>query len=738
MARNKSRQSKRTNATAQTTTPVMVEPSQSRSRSSLKESARKAVRASKSFVGKVATNIRKPLHEDPEKAKSILLGDASISSTSSTSTITTVLSLPAPEFGARFIVPRLEIVTDIVAQDYNIVHDIGSGPNDEDEFHAGTMHSVVQDPCDQLKQQVKQVSCADSALDIRSTICTARTDEEDCEPVKTSKMSKVRQWGKRVKAKFAKLSRNKSTLDPGVSPKAVAEVTLQDEDSETEEEDEEEDEDDEYAEYADDYPRCEFSKMDAIPDGKLQDIVRFHCESMGATEEVAVVHRTRGAWNFAAMVNLTQNDTLILQEYVVRIPGHGTLEHWTPEDAYMIEREVQLINHIRHNTTVPVPEIVGFDKTHDNVLGYPYILMLKLPGKNAGSIWFDQPYHPAKAGYAYRTADIPSTLTEKKRINFLRSLARQMTAIQALSFNKIGMLVASDVDALPTIGPQYHWKNDGSNTAVKRATVASTQMYALRSMTSKFYQNKDAPKDEALCKAYGNRLIFSIIFDQPVFWQPKPETFTIHHNDLDLQNILVDDDGNVTGIIDWDASYVAPRCIGSAAVPVFLRNDWYPRYAHDLRLAPHMAWNYEHYREIYAAAMFEAGNPDAHWTLSSALYQSAFAAITEGGDRYDLVKKLLNEIPNCRVDSHDFQLSLGLGWPAAQEMLKEQLPKIFEPKLPRPGLLAQLDNEITLSEWWLTFDMYLAEDKDASGDEEAESASDDNHEATSESAVNAN
>jgi hypothetical protein len=336
--------------------------------------------------------------------------------------------------------------------------------------------------------------------------------------------------------------------------------------------------------------------------------------------------------------------------------------------------------------------------------------MKKLPGKNASSIWFDQPYLPNKAGYAYRTADVPSTYTEKKRINFLRSLARHMTAIRALSFDKIGMPMIPKQDALPTIGPHYRWKNDGTDEAIQRATADSAQSYAITVINTKYPLDENAPKDTSTYKARGNRKIFDIVFSQPIFCPSEPETFTIHHNDLDFQNILVDDDGNVTGILDWDASYTAPRCIGAAAVPIFLRNDWFPRYVHDLRLTPHMAWYYQHYREVYAAAMVEAGNPDAHFTLNSAIYQSAFAAVTEFGERYSFVKKLVRQIPNCMVDAHDFQLALSLGWPAAQEWLTTQLPKIFGPKLPRSNLLAQLDADIIMKEWWLTFDTYLEED----------------------------
>jgi hypothetical protein len=71
-----------------------------------------------------------------------------------------------------------------------------------------------------------------------------------------------------------------------------------------------------------------------------------------------------------------------------------------------------------------------------------------------------------------------------------------------------------------------------------------------------------------------------------------------------------------------------------------------------------MAWNYHHYREAYAAAMVEAGNIiDAKYTMKSAMYQSAIAAITKGGDGNDLIDKLLRQIPNCLVNANDFKLA---------------------------------------------------------------------------------
>lgn len=124
--------------------------------------------------------------------------------------------------------------------------------------------------------------------------------------------------------------------------------------------------------------------------------------------------------------------------------------------------------------------------------------------------------------------------------------------------------------------------------------------------------------------------------------------------------------------------------------------------------------------------MVEAGNPDAKYTLKSGIYQSCFAAITEGGDRYDIVEKLLQAIPDCRVDAQEFQISFGMGWNSALHMLKVELAKILEPQFPPENFLAELDGKMAMKEWWSSYDKYLDEDEEYSDyEDEDEEESDD-------------
>ncbi|KAI0571292.1 APH domain-containing protein, partial [Pyrenophora tritici-repentis] len=445
-----------------------------------------------------------------------------------------------------------------------------------------------------------------------------------------------------------------------------------------------------------------------IPEAKYVELFRITKLMTDTIQDIRVVGRKHGFYNAATFVEVKDGENVT--EYVVRVPGHSTTDQWTENDAYVLEREAQLIEHIRKNTTAPVPHVIAYCSSHDNLLGFPYILMTKLPGQTADTMWDDGSQLSNQApefGFDpfYLAADVPSAVMEKKRLRFLRSLARIMLEIQTLSFPHIGM---------PIFNP------DGS------LEEATNQRISLVDRFQDDYLLCDDRESATLCMAA--EAIFHMIFNLPVFTEQN-ETFTIRHNDLDLQNILVEEEGNITGIIDWDNAIAAPRSIGTAAVPVFLRNDWFPDWANDLRTPQSMAWNHHYYRQIYAAALMEAGSENAKYTIKSALYQAVWCAITGSGSQTDLVEKVLREIPNFRgTNVNDFKLALGQGkWTAAENMLKKQLPKIFEPELPPEGLLAKLDFELDMqTTWWTSCDELIAlfEAKRRVADDSAEESDD--------------
>jgi hypothetical protein len=182
---------------------------------------------------------------------------------------------------------------------------------------------------------------------------------------------------------------------------------------------------------------------------------------------------------------------------------------------------------------------------------------------------------------------------------------------------------------------------------------------------------------------FGTSKFFDIVLSHPVFHSSPTDTFALRHSDLDLQNILIDEEGNVTGIIDWDGSLAMPRCVGHASVLAFLDRDFYPE---PLVNSPFLCWRAGYYREIYAAALTEAGNVDVEFTTKSHIYQAVFAALYEDGDMEDLMARLVKEI-DVQIDVWDLKFLLTKGCKATEEMLKKELWKVLKPQMPAEGLL---------------------------------------------------
>lgn len=161
----------------------------------------------------------------------------------------------------------------------------------------------------------------------------------------------------------------------------------------------------------------------------------------------------------------------------------------------------------------------------------------------------------------------------------------------------------------------------------------------------------------------------------------EPEQFILWHDDLDLQNIIVDHRGNVLGIVDWDGCMAVPACLGHTSLPTFLRRDWLED--HTMATWPYMTWSYNRYREIYTEAMKIAcgsDDRDAQYTQKSAIYQGVLAALHDAECCKEVLGKMLIELDNFRrVDLGNFCVRLGNGWEKAEKILAEKFEELLGP-----------------------------------------------------------
>ncbi|KAF1923703.1 uncharacterized protein M421DRAFT_74579 [Didymella exigua CBS 183.55] len=443
--------------------------------------------------------------------------------------------------------------------------------------------------------------------------------------------------------------------------------------------------------------RHQWDVIELITDGSLRQLLRDSINQKPnrnvSLDDCSIESRFRGGYNHIVMMAAVVNKRV--KRYVVRIPAIGTKARWREGDAHNMRCEVSLTKYLNIERVVPVPKIVAFNNTLETIIGAPYILMKQMRGRPAQMIWYDQP-----GNRTYETTSNVTPETEIKRLIFLRSLAFQMSKLEYLRFDKIGMPDFTDTlitDAKPNVTCAYRWKSpyemkpedlESDEQIFKYGPFDSSQEYMTAGIDTKWPSTHSPDFDEypdTENMIFGVRKLLNILYSHPLIATStiaplateEPETFTLSHPDLDFQNILCDDEGNVTGIIDWEGCTTTPRCAGYSAVPDFLRRCWVPE--HEASDMPHMDWQVDQYVQIYTDAMRDFTPRGAVYTRKSAMYNAIVRAVAEG-NAMDLCLKLFKQIPAmCGVNAQTFEGLIGKGCPEAEAFIKEKLEKLLAP-----------------------------------------------------------
>lgn len=294
-----------------------------------------------------------------------------------------------------------------------------------------------------------------------------------------------------------------------------------------------------------------------------------------ALNSICCIDAIRGGYNFVRILDVDAGP--YAGRYIVKVPSVGTAARWQESDAYMLRNDTRTIDYIAKHTTIPCPEIVCFDNTLTNVLNAPYVIMRANNGIPANKIWFDE---DEEGEDDFTNAMLVDEERMATRVNFLRSLAQQMSKLQVLEFNHAGTLNFDQDPENPTVRPTYHWHTTSRMmqlTVQDLSTPASIICIPQMAKCSTYFRgplNAIWPRELNARTHINNsrRQIMEYVlaflpFDESKRTGAKKETFILRHDDLDFQNILCDEKGIVTGIVDWDKVRVAPRCLGYASLP---------------------------------------------------------------------------------------------------------------------------------------------------------------------------
>jgi hypothetical protein len=440
-------------------------------------------------------------------------------------------------------------------------------------------------------------------------------------------------------------------------------------------------------------------RIRAIPDSLFIELI-LSIWSPNRTKPCRVVDRNQGSSNYCVTLRLNEN---AVNDFVVRVPFNGTRETWTEEDALELRNDVMSMRYVFQKTELLVPQVHEWDAGFDNILGAPFTIMDRMYGVSAyENLWYEDEMwvENAEGIYVVKNADKPSPELERRRQNFLKDLAEIMADLQNHEFSKMGALHMEDrYDAPPpTIG--HYFRHVDGKGMVKRGPYDSTAEY-IEARMKEFREVDFTDVDDEDERRYmlGNIRIASVMSDvlprsvdkhvTDEDYETAPETFVLAHPDLDLQNIFVDEDGSITGIIDWSGLRAVPRWAGWSSLPLFLRKDfeWDFNCRGETSAYPLMTWQLDPYRKAYDRYLQAALDPDStgsyndgKYTLKSGATCAALDALEFEAIRDENLHRLLKELPQLNgVVYKDFKERLGSeeGWPEAEAMLKEAFRSLF-------------------------------------------------------------
>ncbi|KAF7864102.1 hypothetical protein EAF04_007067 [Stromatinia cepivora] len=257
--------------------------------------------------------------------------------------------------------------------------------------------------------------------------------------------------------------------------------------------------------------------------------------------------------------------------------------------------EIATINFIHRTTDIPVPRILAFDDSSENDLGYEWILMDMLPGRTLRAKW--------------------RNLSKNSKRDLVKQIAQYQSQIFRHKFSAIGNIFVIPVIQHGTKkSPQEEEAGEAEKSQMsadpgKALQDSQLSLPALGKVVSMIFFwgdhiAQDVPrgpftKSEDWIRA---RLIFVLIDQENILKTSKdeddiedaqnakdlverllkllPSIFpanestaeqcVLFHDDLSMQNILVDDDGKITGVVDWECVSTLPLW-RSCSFPEFLK-----------------------------------------------------------------------------------------------------------------------------------------------------------------------
>ncbi|RDW61201.1 phosphotransferase family protein [Aspergillus mulundensis] len=288
-------------------------------------------------------------------------------------------------------------------------------------------------------------------------------------------------------------------------------------------------------------------------DPNLDGIVKT-CREKLHTTDVSVSFFAQGAFNKLYLVQSGENNP----SYIMRVslPVHPQAK---------TRGEVTTLRFLRTHTDIPVPDVLAFDDSANNEIGFEWILMECMPGVSLYKKW--------------------RTLSAFQKARLVQRVAGFQSQLMRHPFSGIGTLLdtSEEVGQKPQPGELVSTSFfDGAHfdLDIPRGPFRSThdwlasylQIAISDHATDKKEAEDEEDEDDVADAEFALGVTRQLISLLPKIFPPlvnPPERSVIMHQDLSLCNILVNDRGEITAIVDWECVSAMPLWMATE-MPKFL------------------------------------------------------------------------------------------------------------------------------------------------------------------------
>lgn len=290
----------------------------------------------------------------------------------------------------------------------------------------------------------------------------------------------------------------------------------------------------------------------------IESVCRQHLDIR--TEEICTVSFfASGAFNKLYLVSITTTNPLLMRVSLPVHPHHKT------------RGEVATLQWVRDNTEIPVPKVVAFQDSNENEIGFEWILMELMPGTPVYRRWRTMSMEQ-KVALTNRIAEFEAQLaccgdpeTTFRKVGTLEMDLGDENAGKPKTYVP-GQMVSHDFfmgDHLHYDVPRgpFRSTHDWLRSALSLIVIDSTKVI------EKAADEDDREDAENQLRSAEKLLgLLPKVFPAE---QNSPEMTAIYHDDLNLNNILVDDQGKITAVVDWECVSALPFWM-AAKFPEFL------------------------------------------------------------------------------------------------------------------------------------------------------------------------